>query len=263
MKLWVLSENTACGPEFGTEHGLSMMIETGGHRILFDTGASDCFVKNARTMGVDLAAAEACVISHGHNDHGGGLEAFLQVNGTAPVYIQRSAFERHFSSQGRENSIAASVLMSGRARFADGETELFPGVTIFRAADLPMTEPVDSAGLTELCRGELKPDEFLHEQYLLVQEGRKKIVISGCSHRGILNIARAFRPDAIVGGFHFFKIAMDEAGKARLERAGRELRSLVKTCLTCHCTGTEQYAFLKTVMGDGVRYLSSGAVTEI
>ena len=78
MKVIVLSENTTNDPRLGAEHGLSLYIEACGKKILFDTGQGDLFAENAKTLGVDLAAVDFAVISHGHYDHGGGIRRFLQ-----------------------------------------------------------------------------------------------------------------------------------------------------------------------------------------
>ena len=80
MIVKVLSENTTSSEKFESEHGLSLYIETGTHKVLFDTGSSDLFAKNAEKMGVDIASVDLAVISHGHYDHGGGLKTFLGIN---------------------------------------------------------------------------------------------------------------------------------------------------------------------------------------
>ena len=73
MKLTVLSENIA-GSKFLAEHGLSYLIECNGERIMFDTGSSDVFIKNAELLGIDIEKdIEKIVLSHGHWDHGDGL----------------------------------------------------------------------------------------------------------------------------------------------------------------------------------------------
>lgn len=54
------------------EHGLSLLVEAGEHKVLFDTGASDLFLRNARLLGLDLSDVEYVVLSHGHRDHTGG-----------------------------------------------------------------------------------------------------------------------------------------------------------------------------------------------
>ena len=66
-------------PCSGREHGLSAYMEYGERRYLLDTGASDLFMLNAEKLGVDLGEVDYCLISHGHNDHIGGLSAFLEM----------------------------------------------------------------------------------------------------------------------------------------------------------------------------------------
>ena len=96
MKIWTLLENTRQAEAFTAEHGLSLYIETARRRILLDTGQTGAFAANAAALGVDLAAVDTAVLSHGHYDHGGGLERFLALNRTAPLYLSRHAFEAHY-----------------------------------------------------------------------------------------------------------------------------------------------------------------------
>jgi metal-dependent hydrolase (beta-lactamase superfamily II) len=86
MVVKVLMENTAVSGDFQTEHGLSLYVETGGYRLLFDTGASGLFLENAKKLDVDIAKVDFAVISHGHYDHGGGLKPFLAQN-TKPASL--------------------------------------------------------------------------------------------------------------------------------------------------------------------------------
>ena len=86
MKITALLENTASDCCMMTEHGLSLYIEAQGKKILFDMGQTDLFYKNALTLGIDLAEVDIAILSHGHYDHGGGLEKFLEINKKAPVY---------------------------------------------------------------------------------------------------------------------------------------------------------------------------------
>ena len=72
MKISVLAENYP-GSFTPAEHGLSYLIDYDGKRILFDTGQSDMFLKNAETIKVNLANINTVILSHGHFDHGNGL----------------------------------------------------------------------------------------------------------------------------------------------------------------------------------------------
>ena len=92
MKITALAENVSTTEDLGSEHGLSLFIETEAHKLLFDTGQGSLFAENAVKLGVDLKQVERCVISHGHYDHTGGLYPFLSINSKAKVYIKKEAF---------------------------------------------------------------------------------------------------------------------------------------------------------------------------
>ena len=79
MKITALTENTSVNENIGAEHGLSLYIETDGHKILFDMGQTDMFERNAKTLCIDLSEVDIAVLSHGHYDHGGGLARFLEI----------------------------------------------------------------------------------------------------------------------------------------------------------------------------------------
>ena len=79
MQISVLTDNSA-GSFTMAEHGLSYLIQYNGQRILFDTGQSDMFIKNAKTMNVSLENIDMIVLSHGHFDHGNGLEYLSRMS---------------------------------------------------------------------------------------------------------------------------------------------------------------------------------------
>lgn len=255
MKIVTLMENTACREDLCCEHGLSLYLETGDHHILFDAGQSAAFTNNAGKLGVDLKKVDFGVLSHGHYDHSGGLERFLEINEAAPVYVSRWAFEPHYESDGRYVGVDPALQSSSRIRYVAEETVLAEGVTLYRLEAAPM----DTAGLLVEEDGIRKADDFRHEQYLLVEEAGKRILISGCSHKGILNIVDAFRPDILIGGFHFMKMEDEEL----LKNAAERLLQYDTVYYTGHCTGRKQYDYLKTVMGSRLHYVSTGTVLEV
>lgn len=255
MKIVTLIENTTCREDLACEHGLSLYIETGAHTILFDAGQSNAFADNAQKLGIDLSAVDICVLSHGHYDHGGGLSRFLEINKTAPVYLSRHAFGGHYNAAGNFIGLAPELQKNNRLIFTDGKTEIAPGLTLY-GLEIP---PADSSGLTVLENGTLRPEDFRHEQYLMIEEKGQRILISGCSHKGILQIMAAFRPDVLVGGFHFMK--WEDIGA--LEAAAKKLLEYPTVYYTGHCTGLRQFEILKAVMGPRLRALSTGSVHTI
>jgi 7,8-dihydropterin-6-yl-methyl-4-(beta-D-ribofuranosyl)aminobenzene 5'-phosphate synthase len=257
MKITALLENTTERDDMQTEHGLSLYIETETHKILFDMGQSDLFAKNAETLGLDLSAVDIAVLSHGHYDHGGGLEAFLQINQKAPVYIHETAFGAYYN--GTEKYIGLNKALQGSRRL------VFTKKTAALSANLLLTDCNDlgwihdSWGLNRREGERFLSDDFLHEQYLLIQEGEKKILISGCSHKGILNIAAHFRPHVLIGGFHLNK----ETDPARLRKLAETLLQGNTLYYTGHCTGASQFDIMKCVMGSSLQPLSTGLVFEV
>ena len=251
MKLITLIENTACSPSLSCEHGLSLYLETGSHKILFDMGQSSAFADNAAKLGVDLSRMDFAVLSHGHYDHGGGMETFLQLNRTAPVYLSRYAFDPHFNAHGKDIGLH---LPSSHHRliYTQGFMELAPGITLHT---LPFP-PTDTAGMTA---NDGQIEDFRHEQYLLIEEYGKRILLSGCSHKGIVAIAEHFRPDILIGGFHFMKTEDD----ALLNDAANRLLALNCTYYTGHCTGQKQYDFLKAQMGSYLHSITTGRILEL
>ncbi len=257
LRITVLSENTSvCG--LPAEHGLSLFVEAAGRRFLFDTGASELFARNADALGIDLDAAEFAVLSHGHNDHGGGLRTFFGRNAHAPVYASRCAFEPHFNAADRNIGLDPSLLDTGRFVFVDGELRISEGLTLFPCLGGTPAADFDPGGLKTLRGGRLIPEDFRHEQYLLAEENGRRVLFSGCSHRGVLNLMRRFRPDVLIGGFHFFRLPLDEALAAR----AAALDAFPASYYTCHCTGEAQYAFLKERMKN-LGYLHTGDKIEL
>ena len=96
MKVVILMENSTCRDTVACAHGLSMYIETDKHKILFDMGPDAQFIDNAKALGVDLTQVDIAFLSHAHNDHCGGLEAFLKLNDRAKVYMQKAVWGQYY-----------------------------------------------------------------------------------------------------------------------------------------------------------------------
>ncbi|NDL68804.1 MBL fold metallo-hydrolase [Anaerotalea alkaliphila] len=273
MTIKTLVENTILGEGLEAEHGLSLYIETKEHKILFDAGESSLFLENAAKMGVDLSKVDLVVISHGHRDHGGGLETFLDNNSHAKVYVREGAFGPHYAQRKdgvEEIGLDRELLSRGRFVFAgerldiDGELTLFSGVVGNRL------NPSGNKRLLMEKDGELVEDDFSHEQSLLIREQGSTVLVAGCAHRGIANILEHVReavgsyPDHVVGGFHLMN---NSAGTTEnpgvVAQLGGYLQGIKAVCHTCHCTGLEPYGQLKGILGDGIGYLSTGSVLEI
>lgn len=254
MRITALTENVSHSPRAVAEHGLSLYIETAGKKILFDMGQSDLFWRNAEALGIDLSCVDIAVVSHGHYDHGGGLAKFLEVNGKAPVYISRYAFEEHRNKTGKDIGLSPTLSGCERLIFTDEICRINADLTLYSCNEQECAYPVDSGGMTAAGKAE----DFRHEQYLLVEAEGKRVLFSGCSHKGILNVAEWFRPDVLVGGFHLSGLPCD----GELTAMARRLATHDTDYITCHCTGVAQYEWMRQSL-PRLRYLEAGETVEI
>ena len=154
MKVVILMENSTCRDTVACAHGLSMYIETDKHKILFDMGPDAQFIDNARALGVDLTQVDIAFLSHAHNDHCGGLEAFLKLNDRAKVYMQKAVWGQYYVVTPSKCAYIGmdAVLKNYEDRFVlcDGVQKLDEELTVFSA--VPGRELVDAVG--EKLRGD-------------------------------------------------------------------------------------------------------------
>ena len=287
MKITVLTENTISKnaeisklPLQG-EHGLSLFIQTQNKNILFDMGQTNLFAKNASLLGINLQTVDFAILSHGHYDHGGlssplpatlkneyfGIEAFAHINQKAPIFINSNAFSQNFNANKKYIGLNQELLQSKIAErfvFVQDEKEITQNIKLFSCNSYKKSVATNAFGLMQLQNGTFVPDNFNHEHYLLIQENDKKILISGCSHKGILNIVEWFKPDFLIGGFHFKSLDVENpCQKLELESYAKKLASYNTKYFTCHCTGTQQFEILKSIMKEKVEYISTGDSIEL
>ena len=260
MEITVLLENTTTKEGMETEHGLSLYIKSQGMNILFDMGQTDMFLRNAEKLGIDIADADIAILSHGHYDHGGGMTRFLELNRKAKIYVNQHAFDGHFNGAGRYIGLPEELRHSPRLIHTGDVHAIAPGLTLHTCNDRSLAFPIESAGLTEQVGDFLLPEEFRHEQSVLIEENGNRILLSGCAHKGVLNLLEWFRPDVFVGGFHFKGLSPDDP---RLKIWGERMAAYNTLFYTGHCTGAEQFEVLKGILGDRLNALSTGAVFYI
>lgn len=258
MRITALIENTSHREDVRPRHGLSLYIETNGHRLLFDMGQDSLFAENAAALEIDLSQVDLAVLSHGHYDHGGGLREFLRINQKAPVYVSKYAFGDYYNGAEKYIGMDQELRNEPRLIHTDGETAIAEGLCLYSQNHLPRPNSPGSFGLTVRTEQGFLEDPFLHEQYLLIEENEKRVLISGCSHKGILDITEWFRPDVLIGGFHLSKLPLGE----ELEKIAKALNRFPTLYYTCHCTGEAQFAFMKERM-EHLRYLSCGESIDL
>lgn len=271
VRLTVLADNEVCRPGLTAEHGLSVLVETGGGVVLFDTGQGRGLAGNAEALGVNLGQVHAIVVSHGHYDHTGGLATVLEQNPPARLFLHPAAVKPKFAKSGAPPHREIGMPESCRkAVFAAGErvvwnrepAEIVPGVHV--TGEIPRDAP-PAAGrffLDEECR---RPDPFVDEQALWIETAEGLIVLTGCAHAGLpatLDDCRRLsggRPVAAVfGGFHLSNATNEEleAAAEALERAGAQVIG------ACHCTGGRGRDFLRRRISGQILDAGCGARWE-
>jgi len=267
MKIVTLIENTSvCG--LPIEHGLSLhLTTTRGERILFDMGQSDLLASNAKRLGVNLAEVDMAILSHGHYDHGGGMDTFLRLNDHAPIYLHRDAFHGHYSLRDtgmQYIGLDQHLKENPRLVYCEDITQISPHLTLFAGVEGNRFRPRGN----RLLYGPTpdRNDTFTDEQNLLIEEGNETYLFAGCAHHGIVHILQRAEevlgktPTHVFGGMHLVKSGMNEAEEnAYIDALAHMLKNYSHcTFHTMHCTGMDAYGKLQQLMGNQIEYLSCG-----
>jgi 7,8-dihydropterin-6-yl-methyl-4-(beta-D-ribofuranosyl)aminobenzene 5'-phosphate synthase len=255
MKLTVLADNnTLIDHYLKGEPGLSFLIETEGRKILFDTGYSDVFIRNAQKIGASLLDLDYIVLSHGHLDHTWGLvhlvkyltEAAIekrQVRHPELVSHPWCFYPRPKPPLGNSGSLLTEAgaglqfpLRLSRTPLWLTKNLVFLG-EIERTFDFERTDP----GKRKIVMpdGRIEPDQLRDDSALACRTPDGLVIVTGCSHAGICNIVEYARQVCgdervrdIIGGLHLL-----DPGAEQLEKTCRYLGSLeLQSLHACHCT---------------------------
>ncbi len=257
-------------PCLQSEHGLSLFIDVDGYRILCDMGASAIYRRNACEMGIDLADVDCAFVSHGHNDHTGGLGDFLQNVPNAKVFLSPAVFaDKYFSTRrgvARNISTDAGLLTEHQERFefVDKSRWLSSNVAIVKCDVRDYSFPAGNKYLYK--EGSL--DVFEHELSLAITTSKGLVVVASCSHCGAMNIMESCRRFTAeenvymyIGGLHFVE---DEGLKSEVAGFAADIEKYSSSLklITGHCTCDRAIAMLKErdLLAD---LLSTGKSLEI
>jgi len=253
MELTVLvDDNIANSRRLLAEHGLCFYIEDDGKKILFDTGYSDVFIKNAINMGINLLDLDYIVLSHGHYDHTWGLSHYLAFYLSAieqgqkvkqPIIITHpdtflEKFEEGFGEIGclisevklRKNF---DVILT-KEPFNLTDNLMFLG-EIPRLNDFEAKEPIEKV----FINGKYEDDYVTEDSALAYKTDVGLTIVTGCSHSGICNtvehaknICAESKIKIVIGGFHLIDIPQEKMDKI-IEYFSMQN---VEKIYPCHCT---------------------------
>lgn len=232
------------------EHGFSAWIEVDGKKILFDTGQTGDFAKNADAMGIDLSEADAVILSHGHYDHTGGLWALLsRLKKKTKFYIGEDFFVPKFklvedgSFKFNGNPFEEGLLTQNQRaeviEIREDVTQITEDLYLFKNFRRRTVYETVNPKFYKKTEAGYEQDLFADEIALGIRKNDGLVLVAGCSHVGIINMLEHvkettnLRVHTILGGTHLV-----EADEKRLKQTVKALRqNEVKTVAVSHCTG--------------------------
>lgn len=266
MQITVLVDNnTIVNEYFLGEPGFSLYIEVADKKILFDTGYSDVVIKNAEKLNINLYDIDYLVLSHGHDDHSGGLR-FLKGGYNADkkpdliiagkeVFNCRIDNGVEFGCPVSENELKELFnLKISEKPFWISDDVVFLG-KIPRKNGFEKTIP---SGISNN-----QPDYIFEDSALAVKSEKGLIIITGCSHSGIANICEYAKEIcetdsiySIIGGLHLVN-SNDEV----IQKTGQYLQKLnLDSLYACHCTGLKAQCCLSNYAN--LKEIGSGTVLK-
>ena len=234
IKMTILYDNYIFTEGTKSDWGFACLIEGTEKTILFDTGTkSDILWYNVEKLNADLGKVEQVVISHNHGDHTGGLQSVLEKNSNVSVFFPVSFAHEFISSV---EGAGAKVIAVDQSR--------------------------------EICKDVYLTGEMgneIKEQSLILDTPKGLVIVTGCSHQGIVNILKKAKQILdkdiylVFGGFHLMRHSEEQVNEII-----QEFKNLdVKLCGATHCTGDQAIAMFKEAFGENYVQMGVGKVIEI
>jgi 7,8-dihydropterin-6-yl-methyl-4-(beta-D-ribofuranosyl)aminobenzene 5'-phosphate synthase len=217
VTLTIVYDNLPFDARLKTAWGFACLIETGQTTVLFDTGGDGpTLMGNLAALGFDPRRIDAVVLSHIHSDHTGGLDALLTVNDLLTVFMPRS-FPADFKTRVSKRN--------------------------------PMIQVSEPMTIAEHIRTTGELGTAIVEQALVIETDKGLIVMTGCAHPGIVEMAQKAKSFGdvylVIGGFH-----LGDKSAREVETVIAELKRLgVRKVAPSHCTGEKAIEQFKAAFG--------------
>jgi len=258
MKISVLAENHA-GSITMAEHGLSYLIESDGKRILFDTGQSEMFMRNAEIMNISMRNIDIVVLSHGHFDHGNGLE-YLEGG---RLICHPGCFERRFRRKDRSYIGLKNTKdeLSVKFELVTSSEPYKISEKIFFLGEIPRLTDFES-NTTSFVFDNGTPDYVSDDSAVAFMLPEGLFVVTGCGHSGIVNTLEYSKKVTgvnnilgIMGGFHLKETDLQLKETIKYLKTNR-----IKHIYPSHCT--ELPALSSFYDNFGIRQIKTGDILD-
>lgn len=291
LMIYVLSEDYAGYDSlFWGQFGVSFLLDIGtkgsGKVILFDTAThADPILHNMDLLGIKPKDIDLIVLSHHHFDHTGGLAGIMEAidKENVPVVAHPEIFKTSVMAEPYSDAEHFPYLnigfigkntkeniekLGGRWILAKDPMCLMTGT--MTTGEIEEEEKVDyergpTPALQHIKEGRLSPDYIADEISLFVNTAQGLVVITGCSHPGIVSIVNKAvtasgikEIEAVVGGFHLV-----DAKEETVNQTVEGLNKLnVRQVYSGHCTGVKAEEKLQQKFGDRFNRIYSGKVMK-
>lgn len=258
-----------------SEHGLSLYIQIDEIKILFDTGQSGNFIKNAEKLNINLNNLEYVVLSHGHYDHSGGFTKLVDKIGTSfKLIINQQFFNNKYkllkddTYKYNGNNFDEKFLNQNNIPIKyikEDISYINENIIVFSNFKRSNDFELSNRKFKIRKNNNYIVDNFLDEIVLAVKLNKGLLVILGCSHVGIVNILETIIQKThipiygIIGGTHLI-----EADELRLKETIKYFKEKdIKLIGVSHCTGEKAIERLKYEFKDRFLYNNTGNEIEI
>lgn len=278
MKVTVVVDNSispSAKKPFLAEHGLSLLIELDGYRILLDAGQTGIAVHNLGLLGIHSNQLDAIVVSHGHYDHTGGIPTILRQRcKSIPIYAHEEVFKKRYSNSSQVRRYIGipfvkedSIALGAEWNFKRNPVEIAPN--LWFSGSIPRKTGFEQVDANLVVNDECGCDcqDFLLDDTALYYISEKGlVVIVGCAHSGVVNtISRGFEITGCtklagwIGGTHLGPASTDQQ-KQTLAALGEYNPEFIAAN---HCTGFAMMAELKQYFGSKFIPAFVGTVIEV
>ena len=272
----LLVDNKA-GEGLACVHGFAAWVKVRDRRILFDTGQKGVILNNAKVLGINLAEAEALVMSHGHDDHTDNLADFYAINPNTPMYcganIEYDRFccrpgdpSLNWSPPASAKQVFSNLTATGKKHVLSHPVYLLPGVGV--TGPVPrLTDFEDVGDALFLDAAATKPDPVSDDMSMWFETDKGLVIMLGCCHSGIVNTVNYIRKvsgiekvSGIVGGMHLIR-----ADENRMTKTLAAMKSWqMDWMIPCHCTGDRAMQQMRDYLGsDIVSFGHTGIVIDL
>ena len=261
-KIILLAENKVEKRNLIAEHGLSFYISYKGKKYLFDTGQGLAIFHNANKINIGLEKLDAVILSHGHDDHSGGLRKLLKINNKLKVISHPKTFLKKYKIENGEKVFIGSDIkedeIDNLVKIKE-RMEIDKGIFVTGEVKTKNDDYINDKYLVEE-NGQEKIDDFADDMSLYFETAKGIVILLGCSHKGVINIIKEIEEQtnkkirAILGGMH-----LKHSSDYEIDEIVNYLKKIDFDFLApIHCTGNKAAMKMKKVFGDKVNLAYTG-----